>query len=547
MKIKQYIKESPIILLIIIIFGATAFITNSCTDLEEEVYTELMAEDFEPREGDIASMLAPVYSAKRGLYFGWHGYFDFNEESSDIIVTPARPNGWVDGGVYRRMHLHTWTSEQSHVGGVWWSAFSGINSANRVYHQFEQDRPDLGERKENILAEIRVARAYYYYILLDAIGNVPIVTEWDVEEDFLPEQNTRQEVFDFIIEEVNEALPYLAETADMSNYGRWTKWAAKALLARVYLNAEVYVGEAMWDEVITQCDDIIASGEYILESDYSAPFAFDNTGSPELVMAVPFDDLHGPWFHLHMKTLHPQNQATYNIEGAPWGGNAAIPQFIDTYHPDDTRLDDTWIKGQQFSSAGDTLYCNLGDDMMDEPLEFVNEMGDVYYAAEHEGYRIGKFEIPMGALGMLPNDFPVFRYADILMMKAEALLRQGNANEAATYVTQVRERAFKDNPAAAEVTGDELMQGSSYNYGVIEEGEMIYEEGGDDIVYGRFLDELGWEFAAEARRRTDLIRFDAFTTKPRLSFEGSEEYRRLMPVPEGQMETNPNLEQNPGY
>ena len=243
------------------------------------------------------------------------------------------------------------------------------------------------------------------------------------------------------------------------------------------------------------------------------------------------------------------------MEVAPWGANAAIPQFIDTYHPDDSRLEDTWIKGQQFCSEGDTLYAFVDPYGEEVPLEYINTMGDyrerpaIRYAAEHEGYRIGKYEIPMGVGYSLPNDFPIFRYADVLMMKAEALLRQGNAGEAANLVTKVRERAFKDNPAVAEVTGTELQEGSSYNYGVYNPGADVQPGpgGGDDIEYGRFLDELAWEFVAEARRRTDLIRFDAFTTKPRLSFEGSEEYRRLMPIPQRRLEENPNLEQNPGY
>ena len=534
------------ILIFAIIFGGIT-LTNSCTDLDEVVYSQMMAEDFHPTEEDVLAIMAPVYSIMRDVYFGWHGHFDFQEESADVLVTPGRPNGWVDGGVYRRLHLQDWTAEQSHPGGLWTRCFNGINNANRVMHQFEQGQPSLGEMEDQFMAELRVARAFYYSLLLDVIGNVPIVTEWDVPDGFLPEQNTRQEVFNFVTTEIEEALPHLSEVVDLNTYGRFNMWAAKAVLARTYLNAEVYVGSSHWDKVIEYTDAIITSGHFALDPNYSAIFATENMGSSELVYAVPFDNLHGPWFHLHMKTLHPANQATYEIEGAPWGGIAALPQFIDTYDEDDQRMYDTWIMGPQFSSTGDTLYCNLGAEMMGKPLVFVNEMTDVYFAQEHQGYRVGKYEIEMGARGMLSNDFPVFRYADILFMKAEALMRTGDAGGAAALVTQVRERAFPTNPEKAVVTGSELLEGSSYNYGYVEEGEIVIEQGGDDIQYGRFLDELGWEFAAEGRRRTDLIRFGVFTTKYRLSFQGSEEFRTLMPVPQGRIDTNPNLQQNTGY
>jgi starch-binding outer membrane protein, SusD/RagB family len=546
MKFQPLVKIRRFVLIFAILMGAMV-VPPSCTDLDEVVYSELMAEDFTPTQNDVLAIMAPVYSIMRDLYFGWHGYFDLQEEAADIIVTPGRPNGWVDGGVYRRMHMHDWTALQSHPGGMWTRCYNGINNANRVIYQFEQNSPDLGAVKENFLAELRVARAFYYSILLDGIGNVPIVTRWDVEQGFLPTQNTRQEVYNFVVGEITAALPLLSESVDVSTYGRFNKWAAMAVLARVYLNAQVYVGTPQWNKVIEMCDAIINSGKFTLDPNYRAIFATNNSGSPEIIFAVPYDDLHGPWFHLHMKTLHPQNQATYQLEASPWGGNAALPQFIDTYDEDDARLRWTWISGPQFSASGQVLYCNLSAEMAGQPLVYVNTMKDIFLAGEHEGYRIGKYEIRMGARGQLSNDFPAFRYADVLMMKAEALLRTGNPDGAATLVSQVRQRAFPDNPAKATVTGAQLMQGSSYNYGLVEGGQIVFSQGGDDIQFGRFLDELGWEFAAEARRRTDLIRFGVFTTKYRLSFQGSQPHRTIFPIPQARLNTNPNLVQNPGY
>jgi hypothetical protein len=132
------------------------------------------------------------------------------------------------------------------------------------------------------------------------------------------------------------------------------------------------------------------------------------------------------------------------------------------------------------------------------------------------------------------------------MTKAEALLREGHPDDAAALVTKVRERDFKSDPAKAVVTGAQLMEGSSYDYGLRNHLEST-DEGGADIKYGRMLDELGWEFCQEGRRRQDMIRFGVFTTKSWLSHSPNGSYRALLPIPTSALQTNPNLKQNPGY
>jgi hypothetical protein len=159
----------------------------------------------------------------------------------------------------------------------------------------------------------------------------------------------------------------------------------------------------------------------------------------------------------------------------------------------------------------------------------------------------------------MSNDLLPFRYTDVLMMKAESLLRLGKADEAAQIVTQVRQRAFKGNAAKAAVTGADLLQGSRYDYGLrqtryvnsagaVKETENITREGGDDIQYGRFLDELGWEFAQEGRRRQDMIRFGVWTKKSWLSHAATNDPGKILyPIPRTEIDKNPNLKQNPGY
>lgn len=194
------------------------------------------------------------------------------------------------------------------------------------------------------------------------------------------------------------------------------------------------------------------------------------------------------------------------------------------------------------------LYVAQGD-FKGQPLNFINELPGLEKGESVHGFRLGKFEIKMGATNRLSNDYPVYRYADVLMMKAECLLRSGQADNAAAIVTQVRQRDFASDPSKAIVTGAQLQLGSSYMYGLKDAvNNQFTNEGGADIQYGRFLDELGWEFDQEGHRRTDMIRFGAFATKSWLSHAATNNANRSMfPIPRIEIEKNNNLKQNPGY
>lgn len=527
----------------------TGLVITGCTKLKNVSYNEILEKDFEPTSDDIGAFVGSAYVNWRQLLLFWNGLHRAQENTSDATVTPARPNGWVDGGIFRRLHEHRWTSEDDVIWNCWNRAYAGITNCNRIIFQIEADRIPLPEdEKINILAELKVLRASYYYVLCDLYGNVPIVTEWEVPDGFVPDQKSRREVFDFVVSEIKDNLHLLPEANDVTTYARFNRWAAKTVLAKMYLNAEVFTGEAAWDECITECNDIINSGKYILEPNQKNSFLTSNHNSKEIIFALPLDENYTKdWnaFDIHMQTLQPSNQATYNLLSAPWGGICAIPQFINTFDTDDNRYRDNWIKGQQYSSTGEPLNCTMGS-LTGQPLAFVNELPGVDYSEEIHGYRFGKFEIAMGANVQLSNDWPLFRYADVLMMKAESLLRSNQAGEAATIVTEVRTRNFPGNPDKATVTGAQLQGGSVYNYGLRNHNEST-TEGGTNVQYGRFLDELGYEFAQEARRRQDLIRFDVFTKKSWLSHAPNGEHRKLFPIPAQAMRTNNKLVQNPGY
>lgn len=524
---------------VLALFGSVA-----CTDLTETPYDQVTDANFNPTAADIANLMAPVYTPLRTTYMSWYGMVDGMEETADAFITPVRPNGWYDGGVYIRMHEHKWTTGQGQAGTVWNNSFSGINSANRVLHQIESSVISLdADTKLSITTELKAMRAFYYSLLLDHFGRVPIVTDFTDPE--LPQQATRQQVYDFVVSELTAAIPNLSTDTGEDMYGRMNQTAAKAILARVYLNAGVYTGTPQWQKVIDVTGEIIAANDYRLDATYRGPFARDNFNSPEIIFAVPYDAIYATQSNFHMKTLKPELRYVFDLQAQPWGGSASNPQFIDTYDVDDDRLEDTWLMGEQRDELGRgyTFVKYVPGINKDQLNEF-----------DH-GFPVRKYEIYAGETGSSDVDYPIVRYAEVLMMRAEALMRLGQSG-AGALVTQVRQRNFKGAAAGkAVVTDAELLQGSRYNYGWYDVDGVVktgvggtpVTNGGADIAYGRFLDELGWEFAIEAHRRTDMIRFGIFTTKTWFNHKPNGAHRTVFAIPSNAIRTNPNLTQNEGY
>lgn len=517
----------------------------SCSnDLDEKVYSKVTEQSYNYTTDDFAPTVASVYSYLRTIRHD--EYWATQEFTGDIIVNPPNSSGWDDGGVYRMLHYHKWTSEQSQVKKGWDSFYKGVVLCNIVLQQIDTEKlPAPSDAvKQAGIAELRAVRAYYYWQICDNFGDAPLFSEPITE---LPEKSTRQEIFDFIVSELKEVIPSLSEEQAGTQYGRLNKWGAKALLANIYLNGEVYTGTAYWNECIAQCDDIINSGKCALSADYSDSFRATGTEtSKEILFTIPYDQILAGGQCLHMFSWHGELQKKFNLEATPWGSGSSmgITQFIDTYDPDDARLQDTWLIGDQYASDGTLLMCTY--DKKGEPLSFQKEVMSGNYTNETDGYRMNKFEVLPGTTGDSSTDFPIFRYSQVLTMKAECLLRTGQSG-AGALVTQVRQRNFKNNSSQATVTDDDLKANTSYKYGFVENYEIVNPGNTDPVQFGRLLDELGWEFAWEMHRRRDLIRFGVFTKKSWLSHEPQGDYRTVFPIPEGALTSNPKLTQNPNY
>lgn len=518
---------------------------TSCNDLDEVVYSSVTEQTYNYSVDDFVPNIAGAYDVLHYDYVG--SYWQTQELSGCCVVTPPNSTGWDDGGIYKRLHFHNWNSELGQSTNLWNNYFKGVIFCNGAIERLEKDiipAPSPQDKKQG-LAELRTLRAYYYWILMDNFGDIPLVTAMTQE---LPEKTSRSQIYDFIVKELADAMPDLTEVQDGTTYGRINKWAGKAILANVYLNAEVYIGTPHWDDCITQCNDIIASGKCELSSNYKDPFrATGVEGSKEVMLTVIYDYSRGlVGNYLFMNSWHSELQKKYKLNAAPnmAGGPKGITQFVETYQEGDTRLEDSWLMGKQYDANGNPLYGVY--DMAGQPLVFTKELPSGNFTSEMAGYRMNKYEVAVGSEWSCNTDIPLIRYSEVLLMKAECLLRTGKPG-AGALVTEVRQRNFKNNPENATVTDEQLKGNSAYQWGYVEDFKIVEPGDQTPVTFGRMFDELCWEFAWEGHTRRDMIRFGIFTKKSWLSHKPAGDYRKVFPIPESSLTANPKLSQNPDY
>ena len=503
---------------LIILFALFGF--WSCTDLDEEVFDTIVNENFYQTEKQVLAAAGPAYNELRG-FVQVHGVWGINCFSSDEAVLPKRGIHWDNGGMYRRLATHTWTSEEAIFNDSWKFVYKTASNCNRMLYQFDLIE-DKSDALISIMNELKAVRAFAYFVGLDAFGKIPIVDRFDVEEGYAPANTTRADVFNFVKDDLESSLSVLSKKTDMTTYGRMHYYAAQALLAKLYLNADVYVGQSMLDQCISACDAIISSGEYSLESDYFSNFAIKNEGSSENIFVIPFDDTYTKsWGYMNQFqywTLHFTANKTFGMEAGGWNGFCAMPSFYRSYDENDLRRN-IWVVGPQYSTTGEVVYCN--QELAGKPLSYTIDVTSLTGSFEDEGARLAKYDYTGAKNYTVSCDYAVIRYADVLLMKAEALMRKNGGNataDAVTLVNTVRSRAFEETDGQLYTTATLSMDA--------------------------LLAERGWEFAGEAWRRNDQVRFDDFTTG-RWTFKDADSpsFRNIYPIPQSQMNANPNLSQ----
>ncbi|MFA5326473.1 MAG: RagB/SusD family nutrient uptake outer membrane protein [Prolixibacteraceae bacterium] len=431
--------------------------------------------------------------------------------------------GWGDPGIAEANQL-TWDATTYGPKLMYNRILYTISIANEYIRQV-QPRTDGDPERLQFIAEARFIRALAYWHGIDLYGNIPFITENDPVGKFLPKQGTRLELFNYVVNELKEIGPVLA-APHANEYGRVDRAAAWALLARLYLNSEVYTktsttaGTSGWSECITYCDSIINAG-YSLNPVYQNLFLADNDlNNPEVIFAVPYDGLstqtHGGTSYLIRAEVVPtQNPADFGIDGGNKGLRARktlVQKFDDPSGQTDTRA--------MFYTDGQKLENT--------------QMG-----AYTDGYAVTKWKnitshgVPGKNGNRTDTDWPLFRLADVYLMYAEAALRlndDAKINKALDYVNLIRERAYANDPASGKIVKF-------------------------DLTLNFIIDERARELYWEGYRRSDLIRFGLFTSGTylwpwkggALEGQGVADYYNLYPIPSTDIGANTNLVQNPGY
>jgi hypothetical protein len=440
-----------------------------------------------------------------------HGsYFSVTEVSTDEVVITQKGGDWFDGGIWLNMHRHNFSPTVGGINGAWVDTYGGIFQCNDLLTD-----PEISDGNR---AQLRFLRAYFYWRLMDLFGRVKIVTTPGVD---VP-QSDREDVFDFVESELLAAIPDLPE--GRGEYSRASQGAAYALLSRLYLNAEVYTGVAMYDEAIAAADEVINSGVYELSPSYAAVFAPDNVDNIEHIFIAPYDEATGTGMNIAQMTLHYPSQLTFRLQQQPWNGYSTLEDFYNSYQDGDERKENNFIVGPQTDINGNPI-LDLAFDQADQDGAEINYTPEINELAPNgsrqAGARLGKFRFKIGQSPEMDNDFPLLRYGEVLLNKAEALARKNGFGDgtALGLVNQLRERA------------------DATPLGALTEGELLAERGRELFI--------------ESLRRTDLIRFGAWGNAWWEKPAHANANLNVFPIPIEQInasggETFP-LTQNPGY
>lgn len=490
----------------------------SCTDLNEELrdsMTREQADLYLDNNTDVSSLLRGAYDGLRLPYMDQSRFWAAQQHTSDETLGPTRGGDWDDNGVWRVLHTHNWALDHSFLESTFNDLLQVVFTTTNIL--------TFPVSKE-VAAEARFIRAFVMFSIADGWNQVPFRNPGD---NLLqpPQVLSGQQAMEFVITELEAIINDFPANNPANKANRD---AAQALLAKCYLNKGTFANRANpefpaadMDKVIQYADALINSGKYSLSDAYFDNFAPNNSSvSSENIWTgennggVSSGNVRSRWFC----TLH------YNNNPSGWNGFTTLSDFYDKFEATDIRrggdyqgmteisgLKTGFLVGQQYDQNGTELLDRKGN-----KLAFTREVKAVEAGNNLEvtGIRVIKYPIDYNSGDNSDNDYVFLRYADILLMKAEALLRKGNSSAALDIVNQVR--AKRGASAFSSLSADQL------------------------------LDERGREMYWEGWRRQDQIRFgkflEAWQEKPA---SGSE--RLLFPIPPTSLAVNPNLQQNPGY
>lgn len=553
-------KKSIIIILCVLLSGCT---------LEEKWYDAVVPETFFKTEEDVLAALYRPFTHARWYVTGDRWYLQ--EYTADQFIVTTKGRHWYNGGIFERFLHHEWTPDDGAIWETWRGTLQGVALSLDVKNDLGKlDYSNFGlteKDKTAHLAQLDGLIAFFYLRGLDYFGGLPIFTSLDQEN---VARSTAQETFQHIeslLQQTIIDLPVKEEGEPLE--GAITKGAAAVMLARLYFNAEAYIGEAMYAEAATISEDIIAGkyGSYQLDPTWKGPHGFDNNTSTGIIWSIPseFNRLEYNWFYVHF--YHYNSRIYFDVDlGANNGGHLQPSRKPDGTLYTEFKLgtpyenfEDTDLRKQPYVYKGGGDYEGMflvgeqispitgepvlgTEEYAGEQIVFVDKVGrlsevgttyasvedvpsSVSEGEENTGIRLVKVPIPSAQDINLRwgADHPIFRLAEVYYMLAESKLRLGDPATAANLINTVRERAFEGGNDPNPVTVGNL-------------------------DFYRMAKEWGIEFLGEGRRRTDLIRLGFFITEEWWDHKPSNsEHLKRFPVPTPALSGSSALEQNPGY
>ena len=482
-------------------------------------------------------------SDSQGLQGTSRGVYDLCTFTSDEAILPIRGGDWYDGGLWNSLYMHTFDAGTGPIGDTWTYLYKVIMLCNQSLYNIEKYSLLLTvNQMESYTAEVKALQAMYYYYLLDLYGNVPYVTLSTPSLSNIT-QIKRSELFHNIWKELTDALPGLANECSNTEgeyYGRMTRHVAWFLLAKMALNAEIWTHDDWttterpqgkdimldceghqlnaWEACSYWCDKLEAAG-YWLEDNYLSNFAIHNEESRENIFVIPANkNLYSNIFVNLFRSRHYNHGLAYGLNSE--NGTCATISAVKTYGYGTPEIDLRYYLNFYSDTVyvdGKNVYLDNGEPLVYMPLEAFPDISSTRYE-DTAGARMAKYEVDRTAYAdgrLQDNDIVLFRFADVLLMKAEALVRNGQ--DGSTFFNLVRERVnMPQRPCTL-----------------------------DNILDERLM-ELQWE----GWRRQDLIRFDRFhkpyDQRPQLASE-TDRHTIVFPIPAKAISLNPKLVQNPGY
>jgi hypothetical protein len=527
--LKRYIKPGLIAMFI------GAIYLSGCTKLDITPKSALTTANFPTTPAQYVAATGPIYTSFRGA--PGRQYWLLQNLSTDECVLVARGGNWLDGGTYSTVNLHTVTPDNSMTETCWSGGYGTISLCNQVLSLFAST-PESDAKKQTI-AEIKTMRALSYFYLMDLFGNVPISKTFGDTTNLGTQP--RATVFAFIESELLAQIPDLSATSGVTTYGRPTKGLAYAILAKMYLNAQYYIGTSRYQDAVTMCDNVIKGGQYSLDADYLGMFKPSNGPAiKDFIFAIPYDGVLAQGQYYARWTLNPNLKNKYKMPYTPDGPVYTYKEYYALFNDANDIRKKQYLVGKQYNNDGTPINITTTNIGLDASYSGPNPNATVIHQLEftpdivwknaatfdigndelanEEGYRNNKFyPDSLNTDRNQGNDVPMFRYADILLEKAEAILRGAsatNGDSPLSLVNQVRSRA----KASALTT----------------------------VTLSDILDERGREFSMEMWRRNDLIRFGQFEKAWGIKTD-ADPNKRIFPIPRPEMQLNPKLVQNPGY